>query len=51
MYFKKKLRDADKNIKEDNIFVLDSAGDAIVNIKAENQNKFFLHTILTAEKN
>lgn len=41
MYFKKKLRDADKNIKEDNIFVLDSAGDAVVNIKAEKPEQIF----------
>lgn len=41
MFFKKTLRNADKEIKQDNDFVVDSTGDAVINIKATKAEQIF----------
>lgn len=41
MFFKKKLRQADKSIKQDNEFIVDSEGRALITVKATSEQKIF----------
>lgn len=41
MFFKKKLREADREITKDSVYMIDSEDNAVINIKAERQEQIF----------
>lgn len=41
MFFRKKLRNVDKQIKQNRDFVVDSEGDAVINVKASQHSQIF----------
>lgn len=41
MFFKKSLREADKQIKQDKDFIIDSEGDALISVKAPKKEQIF----------
>ena len=41
MFFKKKLREADKRIEKDSVYMVDSEDNAVINIKAERLEQIF----------